>query len=207
MAIYFSSDHHFYHSNVIRYCSRPYSSVEEMNEALIANWNAVVKPEDEVIYLGDFSLAFRPVETITPRLNGRKLLIAGNHDWCHPYNRKSRGDKIHYWIEKYQEHGWIVLPEYSNADIPGLGKVSMTHFPLAEPISDTLDFYDNKHGKYKIEDTGGIHLCGHVHEKWKTKVGPNGGLQINVGVDCWNYTPVSVPQLVELIGSLNAPSI
>jgi calcineurin-like phosphoesterase family protein len=63
--IYFSSDHHFSHSNVIKYCNRPYTSVQEMNEDLIQRWNNQVKPEDTVYYLGDFSLGKNAVREIT----------------------------------------------------------------------------------------------------------------------------------------------
>jgi calcineurin-like phosphoesterase family protein len=88
--LYFTSDHHFWHTNIIKYCNRPFVSVEEMNEALIQNWNDLVLPEDEVYYLGDFSMAARPVEIYTSRLNGIKYLVPGNHDFCHSYNNKSR---------------------------------------------------------------------------------------------------------------------
>lgn len=69
--IYFTSDHHFWHANIIRYCNRPFNSVEKMNEILIQIWNDLVAPEDEVYYLGDFSLAARPVEIYTQKLNGK----------------------------------------------------------------------------------------------------------------------------------------
>ena len=52
--LYFSSDHHFFHANVIRYCNRPFGSVQEMNEALILNWNKTVTNDDIVYHLGDF---------------------------------------------------------------------------------------------------------------------------------------------------------
>ena len=64
--IFFTSDHHFYHSNIIKYCQRPFHSVEEMNEEMIRRWNSVVGVDDTVYYLGDFSLAKRPVELFAP---------------------------------------------------------------------------------------------------------------------------------------------
>jgi len=81
MNTYFSSDQHYFHKNICSHTNRPFASVEEMNEALIANHNAVVKPSDEVFYLGDFSFA-DDVKTleILSRLNGNKSLIVGNHD-------------------------------------------------------------------------------------------------------------------------------
>lgn len=62
--IYFTSDHHFWHENIISYCKRPFASVEEMNEKMVQYWNDVVKDKDEVYYLGDFSMAWRPVELL-----------------------------------------------------------------------------------------------------------------------------------------------
>lgn len=70
--IYFTSDPHYGHANVIKYCSRPFASVDEMTRVLITNWNKVVTPEDIVYCLGDFSLSTRPAEAITQKLNGIK---------------------------------------------------------------------------------------------------------------------------------------
>ena len=78
MTIFFCADHHINHSNIIRYCDRPFADVEEMNEALVERHNQKVKPGDQVYILGDFALA--DPEKWTRRLNGAKYLIKGNHD-------------------------------------------------------------------------------------------------------------------------------
>ena len=52
--IFWTSDSHYFHNNILKYCNRPFGSVEAMNEALVANWNSVVKPDDHVYHLGDF---------------------------------------------------------------------------------------------------------------------------------------------------------
>lgn len=76
--IWFTADTHFNHNNIIRYCNRPYSTVEEMNKDLIANWNACVNPRDTIYHLGDFAFP-RPGDEIK-KLNGKIWLVKGSHD-------------------------------------------------------------------------------------------------------------------------------
>lgn len=88
---FFTSDTHFGHANIIRFCNRPFRNVEEMNEALIENWNLVVSEDDTVFHLGDFAFGGSNVwKSIIPRLNGHINLIIGNmterildRDICH----------------------------------------------------------------------------------------------------------------------------
>ena len=79
---FFTSDTHFNHANVIKYCARPFATVEEMNREMIARWNAVVGPEDTVYHLGDFALGRKNEwPLILGQLHGaRKILVRGNHD-------------------------------------------------------------------------------------------------------------------------------
>ena len=79
MTVWFTSDTHFDHKNVINYCSRPFDSVEEMNDTLIHNWNSVVGTDDIVYFLGDFCFSSRHNEFLDV-LHGEKHLIVGNHD-------------------------------------------------------------------------------------------------------------------------------
>lgn len=79
---FFTSDTHFNHANVIRYCNRPFASLDEMNRAMIERWNAVVGPADTVYHLGDFAMG-KATEwpSILPQLNGaRKIILIGSHD-------------------------------------------------------------------------------------------------------------------------------
>lgn len=77
---YFTSDFHFNHANVIKYCNRPFETVDQMNEVLLKAWNEVVKPEDTVYFLGDF--CFNPQKALEwlSKLNGEIIFISGNHD-------------------------------------------------------------------------------------------------------------------------------
>lgn len=78
---WFTSDHHFGHAKILEFepNARPFSSLEEMHEALISRWNEVVKPKDTVWHLGDFCFGRNNIGIAT-MLNGRKNLILGNHD-------------------------------------------------------------------------------------------------------------------------------
>lgn len=81
---WFTSDHHFGHKNILEYEkeARPFASVEEMNEELIVRWNSVVGSTDRVYHLGDFCFGRHNIQ-IASRLNGKKILIMGNHDVYH----------------------------------------------------------------------------------------------------------------------------
>lgn len=79
---WFVSDPHAYHKNIIKYCQRPFASVYEMNEVLVANHNAVVSEKDDVYILGDlvWQARYEPALAWVKRLNGRLHFIEGNHD-------------------------------------------------------------------------------------------------------------------------------
>ncbi|MDI9470788.1 MAG: NUDIX domain-containing protein [Bacillota bacterium] len=81
MAVWYTGDLHLGHANIIRHCSRPFATVDEMNETLVANWQARVAADDQVYILGDlfFRLRGDPVDWLS-RLPGQKHLIIGNHD-------------------------------------------------------------------------------------------------------------------------------
>lgn len=76
--VWFISDTHFGHANIIKYCNRPFDTVEQMDQVLIANWNSLIRPKDLVYHLGD--VGFGNLESILNELHGRKILILGNHD-------------------------------------------------------------------------------------------------------------------------------
>ena len=79
--VFFTSDTHFYHGNIIRFCNRPFKDVDMMNETIISNWNNTVGQDDIVFHLGDFCLGGSAEWTkMLDRLNGRIYLIMGNHD-------------------------------------------------------------------------------------------------------------------------------
>ena len=80
--MFFMSDHHFGHKNIIKFCNRPFNDVEEMNEYMIAQHNSVVGPDDYCVFGGDIS--FAPASKANyhlSRMNGHKIFILGNHDF------------------------------------------------------------------------------------------------------------------------------
>lgn len=80
MAIYFTADTHFSHKNIIEYCKRPFKEIDEMDQALIDNWNSVVADGDSVYHLGDFSIGRNPPDYYLSKLKGHIYLVFGNHD-------------------------------------------------------------------------------------------------------------------------------
>ncbi len=78
---WFTSDLHINHENIIKYCSRPFENVNEMNEEMVRRWNERVTPDDTVYVVGDMFLG-KPENAapIVKRLNGKKVLVLGNHD-------------------------------------------------------------------------------------------------------------------------------
>ena len=168
--IYFTADTHFGHQNVIRFTERPFSSAEEMDETLIANWNARVYRGDKVYILGDMFFRHPDPEAILCRLKGKKYLIIGNHD----YSWMKYID-----LEKYFE-------EVSDrAEISVLNKWAvLSHYPM-------LSYrHDNKY--YMIHG----HIHNNCHEDfWELIV--RRPLVLNAGVDVNDYRPVTLPELIK----------
>ncbi len=146
--IYFTSDQHFGHENIIRYCKRPYKTISEMNQSLIGNWNSIVNDSDLIFILGDFSM--HNIEHYMPLLNGNKVLIKGNHDRQHNISS-------------------LLITSHGT-------RIYMQHKPFIDkPITRKIDMI----------------LCGHVHNNWKGTMFQKIPM-INVGVDVWDYKPVSL---------------
>lgn len=89
MTNWFTSDTHFNHRNIIRYCNRPFYTVDQMNKILVGNWNSLVSPDDVVYFLGDFCFTYarrtrekrKDILKWKEKLNGHIILIRGNHDY------------------------------------------------------------------------------------------------------------------------------
>lgn len=110
---FFTADDHFYHKNVIKYCNRPFADLKEMHETLIENWNKKVKGKNDTVYIiGDFS--FYKTGPILEKLNGKKILIAGDHD-------KDA------WKESYRDQWEQIIPYGVNISPHGKS-ITLTHW-------------------------------------------------------------------------------
>lgn len=163
---FFSSDHHFGHGNIIKYCNRPFRHTTEMDEAIIQAHNSVVSNSDICFFLGDIS--FRGLEhtlNLLYRMNGVKVLVLGNHDNVVRNNLEEMRkvfEVINNYLELEVEKQKFVLSHYPMASWHGLGR-------------------------------GSIMLHGHCHGTWKD---PQDRKILDVGVDCNNFTPISNRDIV-----------
>lgn len=179
---WWTSDTHFGHANIIEYCKRPFRTasghpdVDAMTRIMIQNWNQVVAPFDTVYHLGDFALGPREKhKSYLSRLNGKKVLIRGNHDGSQ---------------KKMEELGFDEVCVTKSMEIEGY-RVYMAHIPL------TVDIPDYGGRTYKSEFTPkpppyyDFWFCGHIHDQFRRR-----GKVINVGVDVWGFKPVSFQELI-----------
>lgn len=174
---FFTSDTHFNHANIIKFCNRPFKDVEQMNDVMIANWNSVIGKDDKVFHLGDFCLGGAAEWTkILDRLNGKIYLIMGNHD----LKNIRQG-----FISRFEHVAMQMRIEI------GKKRIYLCHYPF-------LCF----EGSYK-DDVW--QLFGHVHTR-RSNSGIDAGrlqylypTQYDVGVDNNNFTPVSFGQVKRII--------
>jgi calcineurin-like phosphoesterase family protein len=166
MTILFTSDSHFGHTNIIRYCGRPFETKEEHDETLIKNWNSVVTKKDIVYHLGDFGFGSPEYlhKGIAQRLNGKIHLIIGNHD------APTRMDPLKSRFV-FQKDVHFMKVKHNNKKI----ELFLSHYP---------------HRSWPKSFHGSYHLFGHVHGKL-----PPHGLSFDVGVDACNFTPMSLEEV------------
>ena len=177
-SVWFISDPHFGHNNIIKYCNRPFDSVELMDETLIQHWNDNIKNGDIVFCLGDFSLTSNPKTIqILERLNGNKVLIRGNHEKSVLGTEKSRS---------FFNGGIYDLLDIRVIDdevTDGFQDLILCHYPMLT--------WDKSH-------RGSWQLFGHVHGTLdgNNKLSPN---QLDVGVDSHNFSPINYDRVKEII--------
>lgn len=170
--IWFTADLHLGHEAIIRMQDRPFRNVAEMNQALIHNLNACVKPDDKLYILGDISHHLPSEETnaLIRRIHGKKYLVLGNHDVTGNPEVCRYDTRLFQWVDFYRK-----------ININGLALVLM-HYPmLTWP---------------KIR-SGAVMLHGHIHAdpEYNEKNQRSGIRRYDVGVDANHYYPVSFDQI------------
>ena len=190
MNIWFTSDLHMGHVNCLKYDNRPFVSIEEADKTIIDNWNSVVKDGDLVYVLGDFGFAPLPrIKELLGQLKGRKILILGNHDrHAHSAYLKAGFEYVCYEISI--RFGQTIF--------------KLSHYPYRENIFkqwwDMIRFrkdYTHINRKRPVKGIEKWLLHGHTHTgavmlNKKKK-------QIHVGCFLYDYKPVSLQQIFNLV--------
>jgi len=161
---FWTSDLHFNHTNIIKYCNRPFIDTKQMDAELIDTINNTTSTNDTLIHLGDFVFGCKEdyyINQISPIF----INIKGNHDKNNKVS--SVADLIITTLGQYQ--------------------VSASHYPSITNSQNKLP----------------IHICGHVHNLWKHYYDKNSKiLNINVGIDVWDYQIISDQELINYIGNV-----
>lgn len=173
--IYFSSDLHFQHNKDFIYEPRGFSSINEMNDAIIENFNNIIAPNDDLYLLGDIFLGGpNGINTgieLFNQLPGKIHLIWGNHDTD---NRKEALLQCHNVVEVI---GYAIILKYNKYHL------YLSHFPT---VTTNFDDYQ-KLLKQRI-----LCLAGHTHSKEKFESCGS----YNVAVDAHNCYPVSIDEII-----------
>ncbi len=165
--IFYTSDLHLGHANIIKLCNRPFADVNEMNNALIENWNNRVTNNDTVCIVGDLCFRAENPESLIAQLKGRKHLIIGNH-----------GNS---WLKKVDSAKYFKSVERMLVFGNGKCKVTLCHYPMMSFEGDYLIYghiHNNKNANYwpllsKMENA------------------------LNASVEVSEYSPVTFEELIE----------
>lgn len=206
MNYWFTADHHFGHENIIKYTNRPFKNAKEMDDVMIERWNDVVRDEDTVFHLGDFSLNRSwdfVISNLVTELNGNIVIIPGGHDvWAYDENAHIFLDNPDVTDAKVfiQDRLYItekLIPKRDGYSVP----ITMCHYPMLS--------WERSH-------YGAPHLHGHTHgtigkvgKSSDKKFPPNQkpGMRIDVGVDNWDFTPISLDKVIEIMNESRCVSI
>lgn len=166
--IYYTSDQHWFHYNILKLANRSYATVEEMNSDLIIRWNAKVKPDDDVYIIGDMFFKFEDIQQVKDvlnKLNGKKHLVRGNHDkFLNSINYKDYFEEVVYYKEISDNDRMVCLFHY--------------------PIEEWNGYYRNSYMLY-----------GHVHDN-DTNIKKH-ARKFNVSVDVNDFEPKTLDELIE----------
>lgn len=181
MKWFFTADSHYSHSNILRYCNRPFKDVHEMNKTLTENLNNLVTEKDVVIHAGDFTLqGFEKFKEYLKKLRGKHIFIKGSHD---------------VWAKKFNQYFFL------HKELPNL------HNPLGDKVHDILELNINgikivvchyAMRTWPRSHYGSLHFYGHSHGKLKPFYNA-----LDVGVDNNNYRPIVLEDAIKKIEEQN----
>lgn len=209
MNIFFTSDHHFGHANILKHEDEKrrdqngarFKSIDHMNEHLVEQWNEVVSFRDRVYCLGDFSFSQASTEKVLPRMNGEKILICGNHDpffkRMHMPSSAKQHQEAH---EDARLVGFASVHLEMEIEISSGVVARLSHFPYFP--AKTKDIQDHELRYPDIRPQAGLEsvlLHGHVHSQWRERQDKGLPLMVNVGVDMWGMRPVPASSVVQLL--------
>lgn len=163
-----------------------------MNMRLMRCWNSLVQDDDEVFHLGDVALGpWDQWENILPRLHGRKILVIGNHDRIFRGMPQKQQDKFipHYnrWFDDYYD-------DISGFELSDGTVVNLSHFPYDGDSHD-----GDRYTEFRLPDDGVPLIHGHTHLDQITSRSKKGTLQVHVGVDAWDFSPVPESKVIQVI--------
>jgi len=170
--VYFTSDTHFHHANIINHCNRPFANVIEMDEALIDNWNRTVPKNALVVHCGDFVWKASPesekYQNMIKKLNGQILCVGGNHD---------KGEDRIMMINVIESRGTVTQHQ----------KIVCCHYPM-------IAWNQSFRGSWQV--FGHIHTTPENRLSYTCNMRPT---QYDVGVDNNNFRPISYFELKGII--------
>ena len=183
--IYFSSDQHFGHKNVLRFCQRPYETTKEMEKALIDNWNSKVTNNDIIFVLGDFFWFHgrHEIKRVVDKLNGKTIyIVPGNH--C----KRTAYELCDERVQLLDDISALYIREVGKPQVKY--EVYVSHMPLMT---------------WPHREKGSYNFFGHIHS------GPRSlsqvdqdlpfhkGLQYDIGVDNNEYTPIELEEIINIL--------
>lgn len=188
---FFISDTHMSHANILHLgAGRPFKDINHHDETIIANWNAVVSPDDTVIHLGDVALG--PIEQSMAKIarcNGYKILVPGNHDRVSSLASETRRERFRPLYESVFNEIW----DETVTAVLGGHTVLLSHYPYRGDSRDV-----ERHQHLRPVDTGLPLIHGHTHKTYKD----HDGSMYHVGVDGHDYTPVHGSVILSWLNSL-----
>lgn len=169
--IYYIADTHFGHEKIRVNCERPFETVEEMDRAMVENWNSRVKAKDTVYIVGDmFFRNERPAGEILSVLKGHKMLVLGNHD--------------HTWLTDELAEKYFDKISHMEMIHDGDNRITLCHYPM-------MTWYKEHKGAYLV--------YGHIHNSTDYDFWPlllEKENMFNAGVEINGYTPVTLEELI-----------